>query len=495
MVDMKIILASLGFEPISYTDADKKHPHGYKHVENSESFYALGLPYIHAYLESKGHNVVHINHPILDFDKSKDIIENKILTFSPDYIGFSMVTQNRVNTYRMIEYIHEIYPKIKIIIGGIHVTIMYEQLIEKYPYVIAVIGEGEITFDEIMNTNNLYNVKGIAFYDKGVIKTENRELIDNLDILPFPKHPVQDNRTLAIVLSSRGCTYSCSFCVLNPHSKRIQRMRSVKNVVDEIEYLIKFYPKLKSIFFADDAFMLNNDRVIEICKEIIKRKINHIAYFCSSRFKPFKEEMLPYLKEAGFRSLMFGLESANENLLKKCHKNIKIQDAIDTITLLKDSKIILHIFLIVGLPGETKETVLETAHFIQKIQKIKYIAFYNHGPTIISVYPGTEIYELMKNSGNITDGYWLSDGTTPAYTLDYSVDELIELKHVLIDRIVFNPLSWKKIYYQTPMLFYIVKFCIEQKSFDYIIHSIVRFVCPDFLYNRLIKKYKEAKGI
>lgn len=435
-----------------------------------ESGYPLGIMYIQSYLKSKNHDVDVLDFIQVPFDESKQKLMNTIESFHPEIIGFSVLTGNHINTFRMMESIHELYPNIKIVLGGIHVTIMYEQVIKKYPYVIAVIGEGEITFSELSEDIPLHSINGIAFFSEGnVIKTENREMINDLDILPFPSHSTLTSKsTFANIITSRGCPASCSFCVLNPNAKRVCRIRTVKNVVDEVESVLKNYPNIKRIYFIDDAFLTNNKRVIELCKEIINRKLNNIDYQCQARIKPFHKELIPSLEQANFKTLLFGMETANENMLKMCHKNIKQKDIINTMILLKKSKIRVGMFIIVGLPGETKDTIIETAKFIQKIQKIKYIMYnFNYKieppslPPILNIYPGTEVYETAKKSGKITDDYWLTNNSPPFYTVEHSLEELNEFRDELIKYIAFMPFSINKLKYQYYMIPSIAKYVLR----------------------------------
>jgi len=305
--------------------------------------------------------------------------------FSPNVIGFQIITSNRVSTYRLIEYIHENYPKIKLVVGGIHTTIMYKQLIERYPFLVAVLGEGERTFMELIKEinkekPNFKKIDGIAFYkNKRVMRTKPRELIKDLDELPFPKHELffrDKSRFSGCILTSRGCHFSCSFCCLNPEAKRIVRFRSPKNVVDEIEYMINSFPQMTEIDILDDSFFTDNERVIEICNEIIRRNIK-INFVCSGRVKPLSAKMIKKLEEANFKKVMLGLESGDNSILKSCHKGINQEDVINAFKLFSKSPITLKTFLIIGLPGENINTVRETARFIKQIQKIKYVSYAN----------------------------------------------------------------------------------------------------------------------
>ena len=433
---------------------------------NEESHYPIGLAYLHSYLESNNIDVegLYLNHKDYQYCFKK-VIE-KIETFSPNFVGFQMLTCNRVSSYRLIEYIHKKYPKIKLIVGGIHVTIMYKQLIKKYPFLTAVLGEGEITFIELIKEldkkkPNLKKIDGIGFYEKNsVTRTKPRKLIKNLDILPFPKHELffkNPKRYSGCLLTSRGCPFNCSFCCLNPEAKRIVRFRSVKNVVDEIEYMVSKFPQMTEIFIHDDSFFINNERVIKICDEIIRSKIKK-DFVCSGRFKPISRELIRSLEKANFKRVLLGLESGDNGILKSCHKEITQEDVIKTFKLFSKSPINLKTFLIMGLPGETISTVNETARFIKKIQKIKYVSYGNF-ENFLFVYPGTEVYEIAKSKGMINDEFWLSNEKIPIYTAENSYEKLKKLGNILLNNIAFERIITPKgLKAQFEMLPYLTKY-------------------------------------
>jgi len=146
--------------------------------------------------------------------------------------------------------------------------------------------------------------------------------------------------------------------------------------------------------------------------------------------------MILKLEQAGFKTVMLGLESGNNQILNSCHKGITQDDVTRAVELFAKSDIDLVLFLIVGLPGETIETITTTARFIQKLQKIKYIFYQDIG--ILMVYPGTEVYQLMKDCGKISDDYWMTGQPTPIYTVDNSVETLYEFKNLVLDHIAIQ---------------------------------------------------------
>ncbi len=454
---MKVIIITASFE-------DELRP---PEIQDN-SHYPIGLGYLHSFIERKGHNVTTL---FLNDYEPEECINTSIRSVedvNPDVIGLQIMTSNREYSFRLIEHINNKYPDKKIIVGGIHVSVMYEQILDKYPFLIAVLGEGELTFSELIdNRKSLEDIDGIAFNHNGrIIKTKERALIENLDELPFPKHEIFFNeaRKCGGILTSRGCPFSCTFCCLRLMSQRKVRFRSVNNVVDEIEYMTKKFPEMSSVWIHDDSFFLDNNRVIEICNEIVNRGIK-IEFICSGRMRPLNQQMIKALEKAGFTHVLFGLESGAKEILKTSKKAITKEDAINAIKLFSKSSIRISTLLIVGLPGETIETVEETIELIQALQKIKYIWFGNEIMKLL-IYPGTEVYKLAKNKGIIDDSYWLTDKCTPFYTAEHPIETLIEfgdlmLNHISLGRI-FTPSGFKA---QRKMIYLIFKDKVFRRKF------------------------------
>lgn len=398
------------------------------------STYALGLAYLDAVLKKDGYEVVTKDFAQTDEAECLNNIKNIILEFKPKIIGISMMSMTRASSYKVIKLIKNLDKNIKIILGGIHASIMYEQLLKNFLVDCVVVGEGEETIREIIpalfSNNSLKNIKGIAFR-KGnkVIKTKERELIKNLDDLSFPSHDVFMNpqRTKICVLSSRGCPNNCSFCCLHLITKRRYRIRSYMNIVEEIESILAKFPNITDIEFSDDTFTLNMQRVIDFCKEIIKRKIK-INFVCSARIKPASREMFLWMQRAGFKEVRFGIETGSRKMLESIHKAITPEEIIETFKIASIAKKINFVkFLMVGFPGENEETVNETIELSKKLNRIIPMNFFYATP--LWVYPGTEVYGIMKEAGKINDDFWLSDNPCPLYTVEHSEAELIAMSN------------------------------------------------------------------
>ena len=165
---------------------------------------------------------------------------------------------------------------------------------------------------------------------------------------------------------------------------------------------------------------------------VVKKKL-FLEFSCSTRVKPISKEMFWWMQKAGFKHILFGLETGSEDLLKSIHKNITQKDVIKLFNMLKDFNFIITTFLMCGFPGENDETVSQTINLVQKIQKIHYI--YIAGVGKLWVYPGTEVYEKMKNAGYINDDFWLSEESSPYYTVEYSLEKLVEFEERIMDNV------------------------------------------------------------
>jgi len=486
-----------------YTSGEKDAPSKIEkeilQASEDTGHYPLGLAYLYSVLEKEGYEIgllSLVNNEEQDcYNKIKKILES----FSPDIVCFQMLTFNRVSTFRMMEYIHINYPHINQIIGGVHATIMHRQIIEKYPYVIAVLAEGELTIVNLIREltkpdQNLHSVDGISFSKNGVVTTtKDRELIHDLDEIPFPKHEIffKGERTCGGILTTRGCPSRCSFCCLKSISRGRVRMRSVDNIIKEVEWLIQNFPKLTDIFIHDDTFFIDNQRVISFCNEVIKRNIK-INFSCNARIKPVSEKMVEKLEQANFKRVYFGIESGDNGILEKCRKGITQDDIIRTFKLFAKTKMHVASFLILGLPGENIDTITETANFMKKLQKIKYSPDCDQ-MGMLKIFPGTEVYEIAKAANFIDDSYWLTDKPIPIFTLENSYDQLVQFEKIFLYHLspVMALCTWKGFIAQLDMIPYHLKYIFSSianiKNFSI---RVTKFILPAKIYNPLKKSWK-----
>ena len=176
---MKILLVSTSFEVEWRSTTIKENSH-----------YPLGIAYIHSYLEHCGHTVESLFLNDYPYDDCQAMVKSKVEEFAPDVVGFNIMTNNRTSSFAAIEFLHERNPDIRIVAGGVHSSVMYEQMVNKWPFMVVIIGEGEVTAGELMESfagkRPLGDVAGICFVQDGKFtKTKERPLVEDLDSLPF----------------------------------------------------------------------------------------------------------------------------------------------------------------------------------------------------------------------------------------------------------------------------------------------------------------------
>lgn len=419
--------------------------HSLRKAHEKDNGYGLGRAYLMSYLKAHGHEVDTIPFNMCSDEEYLSNLTNKLNSFRPDFVSITMFSVNRVMGFKCIEHIDDKawHRDIKIIVGGHHASALPEQLIKKYPFIQVVVGEGEIALLDI--------VEG-----RETGKIVQRPLIQDLDSLPFPDHKyffdAEPDRKNATMVTSRGCPFHCSFCSLPSVSHRKYRKRSVQNVFDEIKWLKDNLPQVKNIGLQDDAFMLDNQRVIDLCKMLVENDI-HFNFAVSGRVHPVSDELLYWMDKAGMHMVSIGLETGNQHMINRANKHITLEQVENYFTLAKKyPKIVITTFLMVGLPGETWDTIKNTVKFIHKLQKIKYDYIYDATPTF--VYPGTELYEMMKSAGKIDDDYWLTDGDCPNFTLEHDLHTIMEMRRYLLKRVsflrIFTPIGFVTQFFNAP---------------------------------------------
>lgn len=419
--------------------------HSLRKAHEKDNGYGLGRAYLMSYLQAHGHSVDTVPFNMCSDEEYWWELWRKIVDFCPDFVSITMFSVNRVMGFTCIEKIHSLYPEAKIVVGGHHASALPEQLIQKYPFIQVVVGEGEIALLDI--------VEG-----RETGKIVQRPLIHDLDSIPFPDHKyffdVEPERKNAIMLTSRGCPMrpACSFCSLPSVSESRYRKRSVANVFEEIMWIKKNLPQVVNIGIQDDAFMMDNKRIIDLCKLVVEHNLG-FNFAVSGRVHPVSDELLYWMDKARMHMVSIGLETGNQHMINRAHKKITLEQVENYFRLAKKyPKMVITTFLMVGLPGETWDTIKNTVKFIHKLQKIKYDYIYDATPTF--VYPGTELYEMMKEAGKITDEYWLTDGDCPNFTVEHNVHEIMEMRRYLLKRVsflrIFTPIGFVTQFFNAP---------------------------------------------
>ena len=378
--------------------------------QTKQSMPPLGLAWIAAVLRENGFKTVSIIDSIANRYTNEEIIA-LLKTAEPDIVGISFGTQIRFNAFGLAKLIKKELPSSLIVAGGPHPTLCAQDTLENIPEIdIVCRGEGEYSFlnlaREIEKKGNLETVKGISFRNqKGeVVHNLPAPLIKDLDSLPLPARDLlsmekYDQRTTLSrkrctnIMSSRGCPYSCVFCSVSEQWGHQIRYRSAKNVVEEIESVLRTYP------FFDDVFTMDKSRVLEICRLIKERNLK-IAWECEARANTIDEEMTRTMKAAGCEFIDLGVESGSDRILKNIKKSITVAQAIQAVKAIKKAGIGLKVFIMHSLPGETYEDIKKTVFLSRYLyHKLKGVEGTTQGISII--YPGTELERMAKDMGTL----------------------------------------------------------------------------------------------
>lgn len=375
----------------------------------------LGLTYAAAACEASGATV-----RIFDFIVSRyspEKLAALLDAFSPDVVGAGPVTMNFSDAARIIRDAKRHNPDIITMMGGPHVSFDIRSTFENLPELdLIVVGEGEQTLMELVpvfdNRNAWRTIKGIAFrYDGEIVITETRELIHDLDALPLPaRHLLPISRYQALgfpvsIITSRGCPNKCIFCLGRRMVGYKGRFRDASLVVDEIELILSY--GFTRINVADDLFTANKERVKALCGEIKKRGVN-FTWSAFARVNTVDLETLTIMRDAGCDCVSFGIESGNPEMLKRVRKGITLNQARRAVQYCKEADILPHASFMVGLPGETQETLEETQRFANELN-IPY------GYHFFAPFPGTTAREEIENYDLtiLTNNWSLYDANRP----------------------------------------------------------------------------------
>jgi len=362
----------------------------------------LGLAYLGAALEQAGVQVKVLDYVVYPY--REDRLESVLKSFKPHIAGATAVTMTFDHAREILKNIKAIDPEVLTVMGGPHVTFCAHQTLETFAELdLVVLGEGEETFVDLVRAveseRDLDTVNGITFRTGSQIKTTaKRKLIQTLDSFPMPaRHllPLGRYRALGLPISlttSRGCPYKCIFCVGRKMVGATVRYHSIDRVVAELEDLAHL--NFKQINIADDLFTANQKHCLAVCEEMIRRKID-INWTSFARVDTVSENLLTKMKAAGCTAISFGIESANAGILKTIKKGITVQQVVEAVRMCRRVGIRPYASFILGLPGETPDTIKESAALAAKLQQ-EGLAYGFH---VLAPFPGTEVREKNEALG------------------------------------------------------------------------------------------------
>jgi len=372
---------------------------------------------------------------------SAKIVADMILEINPKFIGITLFTVGVFNAAIIAKIVRQKNPNIIILVGGPHMSSMgYETMNKFEDFDVAVLHEGELILENLLNSienkESLENVQGIIYRDadKSIKRTSPPPSIEDLDSLPMPAWDLLPNfpdaylpaiydyprAPVATYSASRGCPFLCEFCDTSTFGAKI-RYNSPQRVYDTMKHLSDIYG-IKHLQFVDDLFVAHNARVVEFSKLLIANKLD-MTWSCTARVNTVKPETLALMKEAGCWEISFGLESGSDWLLERMKKSQRVDTAIQAVKWTHEAGIRVKGLLMLGYPGETRQTINETKEFV------KNIPLTTMNLSKFTPYPGSPIYRKLYGASIIESDWDRLNGMNFVYKADGFTEEELDIEY------------------------------------------------------------------
>jgi len=395
----------------------------------TKSVAPTGLACLGAVARQAGHNVVGIEALIIGNPKT---IAERVAASEPDVVATSTCTIDRFAGIKTIRAIRRALPKAFIVVGGSHFSQSAEDALRCVKEIDAVVvGEGEITFTELLDRlpgrEALSEVDGLVFRDADgqIVRNRPRELMDDINHLPMPAWDLfdaanyslsmidRDSTTVAGVITTRGCPFSCVYCA-NSVKTKIRFLDPAK-AVDQMQWQQKTFG-VKAFDILNDNIMVDKSHVVGMCEEMLRRNCG-FTWWAEARASKLDAEVLTLMKRAGCKCLTFGIETGTDEVLRACKKNIttaQMFEAMETVAKIGFDQVGMG--LIIGLPGETIETIDRSVVWLNSIRKVLGPAW--NRKTVLGqlplMHPGTELSEIGVAEGSLPENFsWNSPYLEP----------------------------------------------------------------------------------
>ena len=415
----------------------------------------LNLAFLAQIAENLGHKVKIIDGEVENINLEQMIEETA--AFEPNIIGITATTPFFHLAGKLARGLKEKIKEVPILIGGPHITALKEEAFSSsFDY--GFIGEADTSFPLFLERyekgEDISGVKGILFREKGNIRfTGETDPIYDMDSLPLPaRHllkmdkykigTLQGIKNFAPIMTVRGCPFRCIFCSTKVFGKRF-RKRSPKLVAQEMKSIIDKY-NIKHFIFLDDTLTLDKSHILEICDLI---KGFGITFEGSTRANLIDEELVSKMREAGLIRISFGLESVDEKIREIMKKDVPLESYIAANKLTNKYGIETLNSCMIGLPGETIETIKKTLSFLRDSKEIKQANI-----SIAVPYPGTELYEMAKKGERglklLIDNFskFRRYNCATMQVGDLSPEDLIDLQNQAFSSIYLAPWRWKPMF-------------------------------------------------
>ena len=373
-----------------------------------------GILSIAAYLIKKGIDAgIHNCKSPVEYAGTVDVMD-RVFSFKPDIVGFTATTSGFIDACRHAEEIKKNIPDVKIVFGGVHVSALREKILELFPFIDFVItGEGEKALEELACGRDLNGIEGLIFRGGSGIRSNGiRTDLCELDELPFPAYrklegfPKSFEAPLfnyprspsATIISSRGCPYQCSYCDRSVFHRSF-RFNSAEYLYEHMSFLKKEF-NVRHVFFYDDLFTFHRERIEKFCN-LLRKKPLRMTFNCAVRVGHIDDALLKMLKSAGCWMVSLGIESGSPEILARHKSKINFNDMKIAVRQIQKNGLRAKGLFMMGLPGETEETIKMTADFISDLQ------LDDMNITKFTPFPGSPIYKTIHEEGAFNEKWEL----------------------------------------------------------------------------------------
>jgi radical SAM superfamily enzyme YgiQ (UPF0313 family) len=402
-----------------------------------------GLAYLAATLEEAGHRVDFVDSMAEGIEL--DALRERIERFDPQLVVFNTITPTIKNDCEVIRRVHD--PKRLWGCVGTHASVLPEETIRDSGCDFTLINEAEDSIVEVAAALERHGVEeirsnpvrclaevqgGIAHLDEngGVAVAEQRKFIRELDRLPLParhlmpmeryRMPFFPGQTFATIIPSRGCPWTCTYCRAGQVYGSAVRVRAPESLVEEMRQLDERFG-CRAVVFMTDGLTFKPDWTAEVCEAIIAARLP-TRWICNSRVDNVTLDLLQLMKCAGCEMVSYGVESGSQEILDLSRKHITLEQSRDAIRWTREAGLTSMAYFILGLPGETPETIEQTIRFSREINP-DYVNFH-----VATPFPGTDLYDIAKGNGWLTTEDWSAyeeEGSAVMRTEHLSAEELV----------------------------------------------------------------------
>lgn len=459
----------------------------------------LGIAYIAAELEQNGFLVYVKDYEVEFFEETE--FKNELNRLAPDAIGISFRSSSYASAKKICALIKEHNPHIKIILGGHHASAFPEETLEDMQADFVVRGEGEYTIPQILraldNKSSLNGIKGLTYSNKAtVISNSGENIVENLDALAFPAwHLLRiDKYVTGSILTSRGCPFSCIYCDKSISTRSV-RFRSPENIYREILAFEGKYKKYR-IYFVDDYFFLDKNRLSRIFDLIINNHETKFKWYCQARVDGPDITILKKARKSGCEMIIYGIESGDENELEYMNKKTTLKEAESAVRLTRKAGIKTRANFMIGFPISTYKTIDNSVRFAKRINADLYRFF------IVSPLPNTILWErLEKQYPQLSGVGWDKfDFYSPSFdTVEIRKEDLVKCVmaayfYVLKGK-VLGELSIKLPWRLARLLYLVFRSARIRGNLSVIFPACVNLFLEEWLILRRVKVYERLRYI